>query len=108
MNTNSNNITDHLDAAVSTCMNLADAPLQRLQCAMRLLDTPIMRRWLHGLIEEGGEDAEAARQLLRHLSWGIPLTAPEELRKISRMLRAVFRSAIERARERKIEMVLND
>ncbi len=97
-----------LEAAVSTCMNLADAPLQRLQCAFRLLNTPGTLRWLKEVVDEDGDDSEAARIISRHAQFGFPLTpGPEQCRKLTRLVRQLFMSAIERETERRIEHLIN-
>jgi streptomycin 6-kinase len=101
-------VADHLESAIATIMNLEDGALDRLKCAFRLLNRPGTLRWLDGLIEEGGEDAEAARIISRHAQYGFPLTPePEEVRRLTRLLRQLFRSAVERETERRIELLIN-
>ncbi len=101
-------VADHLESAIATMMNLVDPPFQRLQCAMRLLNTPTMLRWFEEIVDEGGDVGEAARIIRRHTQYDCPLTpSPEEARKLTRLLRELWQSAIERRREREIEAVLN-
>jgi len=101
-------VADHLESAIATIMNLEDEALVRLQCAMRLLNTPTMLRWFEEIVDEGGDVGEAARIIRRDTQYDFPLTpSPEEARKLTRLLRELWQSAIERRREREIEAVLN-
>jgi len=102
------NIADQLESTVSVTMDLVDPPLQRLQCGFRLLNSPTMQRWLQEIADEGGDVGEAARIIRRHTQYDSPLTpSPEVARKLTRLLRELWQSAIERRREREIEAVLN-
>ena len=97
------NIADQLDGAIASMMVLEDGTLKRLECSFRLLNRPKMLEWLKEIAQEGGDDGEAARIVSRHVQLGFPLTPePEEVRRLGRFLRALSRSAIQRAREREI------
>ena len=102
------NIADQLEGAIASMMVLEDGTLKRLECSFRLLNRPKMLGWLKEIAEEGGDDGEAARIVSQHVQLGFPLAPePEEMRRLTRLLRQLFRSVVERKTERRIERLIN-